>query len=167
MSGALIITAGLADADQARFDRLRRTHYPADRNQLPAHLTLFHALPPSAEGEVTQLLKQLARASPPPARTAGLLNLGRGVAVRIVSDDLTSMRDEIADHFHGLLTSQDQAGWRPHITIQNKVEPAEARVLVASLDEGWADGAVRIAALELHHYLGGPWEMIGRYPFRG
>lgn len=167
MSGALIITAGLADVDHARFDRLRRTHYPADRNWLPAHLTLFHALPPSAVGEVAQILKQLARAAPPAARTAGLLNLGRGVAVRIASDDLAVMRGEIADHFHGLLTSQDQAGWRPHITIQNKVEPATARALIASLEEGWVDSAVRIAALELHRYLGGPWEMIGRYPFRG
>ena len=52
MAGALIVTAELGPADLAWLDRLRRTYYPAERNQLPAHLTMFHALPPSAEGEL-------------------------------------------------------------------------------------------------------------------
>ena len=34
--------------DQAAFDRLRTAHFPPERNQLAAHLTLFHHLPPSA-----------------------------------------------------------------------------------------------------------------------
>ncbi len=52
MAGALIITAEMAVPDLAWLDQLRRRHYPAERNQVPAHLTMFHALPPSAEGEV-------------------------------------------------------------------------------------------------------------------
>ena len=167
MSGALIVTAGLRAADFARFDQLRRTHFPVDRNQLPAHLTLFHALPPSAKVELAALLKQLAVGPPPAAVTDGLLNMGQGVAIRIRSDELSNLHEQIADHFHGSLTSQDAAGWRPHITIQNKVEPNHAKALFDQLSVGWTDTRVHITALELHRYLGGPWAAVGRYPFRG
>ena len=57
------------------------------------------------------------------------MDLGGGVAFRVVSDELDAIRDDIADHFHGLLCAQDAAGWRPHVTIQNKVAPREARAL--------------------------------------
>lgn len=52
MSGALIVTAEIGAADFAWLEGLRRKHYPPDRNHVPAHLTIFHALPPSAEVEV-------------------------------------------------------------------------------------------------------------------
>jgi hypothetical protein len=42
---------------------------------------------------------------------AGLMNLGRGVAYRIVSEDLEAIRRDVADHFHGFLTAQDSQGW--------------------------------------------------------
>lgn len=166
MSGALIVTAGLGDADFVRFDRLRCAHYPVERNQLPAHLTMFHALPPSAEAELAGLLKQLTAAPPPAAFTAGLIDLDGGVAVRIRSDELTAIRRNVADHLHGNLAAQDRGGWRPHITIQNKVDPKQSRRLLAALSQDWKDTPVRIASLELYRYRGGPWERAGRYPFR-
>ena len=52
MAGALIVTAEMGAEEFAWLDSLRRRHFPPERNQLPAHLTMFHALPPSAEGEV-------------------------------------------------------------------------------------------------------------------
>ena len=51
------------------------------------------------------------------------MDLGGGVAFRVVSDELDRVRDQIADHFHGMLSAQDSAGWQPHVTIQNKVPP--------------------------------------------
>ena len=167
MSGALIVTAGLGSADFSQFDQLRRTHFPPERNQLSAHLTMFHALPPSAEVEIVALLKALAVAHPPAATTDGLINLGKGVAIRIWSAELAAHRAHIASHFHGSLTSQDAAGWRPHITIQNKMESKEAKALFDGLAKQWHDRPVQIAALELHRYMGGPWAPIGRYSFRG
>jgi len=83
MAGALIVTAEIAPSDLARLDRLRRAHYPPDRNQLPAHLTMFHALAPSAEGEVRRSLGRLAAEAPPRASIEGLMNLGGGVAFRV------------------------------------------------------------------------------------
>ena len=102
MAGALIVAAELGAADLAWLDRLRREHYPAERNQVPAHLTMFHALPPSAEGEVRRSLGQLATEPAPRASIEGLMDLGGGVAFRIVSTDLDAIRRQLAADFHGL-----------------------------------------------------------------
>lgn len=167
MSGALIVTAELAPADFVWLDALRRRHYPPERNLVPAHLTMFHALPPSAEAEVRCELAQQAREPAPRAVLAGLMNLGTGAAFRIVSDDLDAIQAEIAGHCHGLLGAQDSGGWRPHVTIQNKVKPSAARALLADLEKDFRPRPLGISALALHRYLGGPWEPVARYPFRG
>jgi hypothetical protein len=95
------------------------------------------------------------------------MDLGGGVAFRVVSDELDSIREEIADRLHGLLGVQDAAGWRPHVTIQNKVPPKEARALKSLLENDFLPRPLAIRALALHGYLGGPWETIATYPFRG
>lgn len=167
MAGALIVTAELGPADQTWLDRLRRAHYPAERNQLPAHLTMFHALPPSAESELRTRLARLASAHPPKASCEGVMNLGGGVAFRIVSEDLDAIRGELSDAFHGMLSAQDAGGWRAHVTVQNKVAPKVARELMGELEKVFRPRPIAIAGLGLHRYLGGPWERLASYPFRG
>lgn len=167
MSGALIVTAALGAQDFAWLDGQRRAYFPPERNQLSAHLTMFHALPPSAEEEARAELARQAREPKPVATIAGLMNLGRGVAYRIVSDDLQSIRNAIAHRFHGQLTAQDSQGWRPHVTIMNKAEPTAAKALLRELERDFRPRPLEIAGLELHRYLGGPWEKLGRWSFRG
>lgn len=167
MAGALIITAEIAAADLAWLDQLRRAHYPAERNRLSAHLTVFHALPPSAEREVRSALARMASEPPPRARIDGLMNLGGGVAFRIVSDDLDDVRCELASMFRGLLSAQDAGGWRPHVTIQNKVAASVARALLAELQRDFQPRPITITGLGLYRYLDGPWELIATYNFRG
>lgn len=166
MAGPLIVTAELAKADLAWLDALRRHHYPTERNQLPAHLTMFHALPPSLEDEARHRLARAAAANPPRAMVAGVMDLGGGVAFRIVSEDLDDIRDDLADSFHGMLGAQDQGGWRPHVTIQNKVSNRDARALVDALEAGFTPKPLGIRGLGLHRYLGGPWETLQVWPFR-
>jgi hypothetical protein len=167
MAGALIVTAELAQRDFSWLDQLRRDHYPTDRNRLPSHLTMFYALPPSSEGEARLVLGRLAMEPPPRTTIEGLMDLGGGVAFRIVSSDLDRLRRELAQHFHGLLSAQDAGGWRPHVTIQNKVAPNEARSLKARLEADFRPRPLAISGLGLHRYLGGPWEKLGIYAFRG
>ena len=167
MSGALIVTAALGSEDFAWLDRQRRAYFPPERNQLSAHLTMFHALPPSAEAEAGRVLAREAAAPVPRATLAGLMDLGRGVAYRIVSDDLEAIRRSVADQFHGFLTAQDSQGWRPHVTIMNKAEPAAARAVLRELETGFHPRPLKVTGLELHRYLGGRWERIGRWSFRG
>ena len=167
MAGALIVTAELGSEDFAWLDRLRSAHYPRDRNVLPAHLTMFHALPPSSEEETRSRLKQIAMRRPPLARIEGLMDLGGGAAFRIVSTELDRFRDELAEGLHGLLSAQDAGGWRPHVTIQNKVPPKVASALIGTLERDFRPRPLAIHGLGLHRYLGGPWEKIAVFPFRG
>ena len=167
MNAPLIVCADFAPADFAHLDALRRAHFPPERNVLPAHLTMFHALPPSSLDDAKRQLARHAAAGPPRAFLAGLMNLGSGVAFRVASDDLDAIRADIAEHFHGALTAQDAHGWRPHVTIQNKVTSSVARALMIELELDFRECRLGIAALSLHRYLGGPWQRVARYPFRG
>lgn len=166
MAGALIVTAELGREDFAWLDGLRRRHFPPERNQVPAHLTMFHAVAPSAEPELRTRLADLAAGPAPAARIAGVLDFGGGVAFRVVSDDLDGLRRGLAHDLHGLLGAQDLGGWRPHVTIQNKVTPKVARDLAKSLERDFESRPLRIAGLGLHRYLDGPWNTLGNYSFR-
>jgi hypothetical protein len=163
----LIVTAEFGPSDFAWLEGLRRRHFPAERNHVPAHLTIFHALPPSAEGEVRHALAQLSSEPPPRAFIAGTMNLSGGVAFRVTSEGLDRIRSELAEHFHGLLTAQDSTGWSAHVTIQNKVAPHEARALLEALGRQYDHRTVQCSGLALHRYLGGPWDTLQKYPFRG
>ena len=163
---ALIVTAELGKEDFAWLDAQRRRYFPPERNQLPAHLTMFHALPPSVEDELRRELASHAAGPVPRALLAGLMNLGRGVAYRVVAEDLERIRRKIGTHFHGLLSAQDNQGWRPHVTIMNKAEPAAVRALLRELERGFEPRSLVVRGLALHRYLGGPWEPLGSWPFR-
>ena len=166
MAGALIVTAEIAQGDFSWLEGLRRAHFPRERNQVPAHLTIFHALPPSVETEVRSRLAHAVRRPSPSAHIAGIMDLGGGVAFRVVSPELDRIRDELADGLHGLLSSQDAGGWKPHVTIQNKVVPKIARALKESLERSFHPRPLHISGLGLQRYLDGPWERIGVWPFR-
>lgn len=162
----IIVTALFGHEDQAWFDRQRRAYFPPERNVLAAHCTMFRHLAPELGPELKQRLSALTRGvSAPVARVGGLMNLGRGVAYRIESPDLESVRAELADAFAPMLTPQDRAGWRPHVTIQNKAEPAAAKALLAELSAGFAPRPLKIAGLASWWYRGGPWESFSRHMF--
>lgn len=164
----LIVTATLPDPLQGWAEGLRRAHFPLERNHLRAHVTLFHTLPPFVEAEARALLADLAaREAPPPARLDRVMDLGGGTAFAIQSDALLLLRSEIAEHFHGLLTVQDQHAPRLHVTVQNKVARADARHLQATLAATFTPRTFAFAGLELHRYRGGPWEAAGTWRFRG
>ena len=162
----IIVTALFGRQDQAWFDALRREHFPGERNQLDAHLTLFHHLPPSAADELKHRLVQETRGvRAPQARVGGLMSLGRGVAYRIEAPALTAIRARLAEAFAGLLMPQDAGGWRPHVTVQNKVSPAIAKLLLAQLSRDFRARDVEIAGLGAWWYRGGPWEPLSRHMF--
>ena len=166
MAGALIVTAEIG-SDFGWLDDLRQRNFPPERNRLPAHLTMFHVIPPSAEQELRRILQGFATFPPPRAWIAGLMNLEGGVAFRIASEELDAIRAEIAERLHGLLTAQDSAGWSAHVTIQNKVLPRDARALMMTIGDRYDRKPLDLPALGLHRYLGGPWERLRTFPFRG
>ena len=133
---------------------------------LDAHLTLFHQLPPSAAEELKHRLSQQTRGvRAPRARVSGLMSLGGGVAYRIEAPELAAIRAELAEAFAGLLTPQDAGRWRPHVTIQNKVRPSLAKVVLGALSRDFHPREVEIAGLASWWYRGGPWEPHSRHMF--
>lgn len=162
-----ILTAELP-ADLHRWaTRLRDRHFPPERNFLEAHVTLFHALPALLDDELQTFLARLVGDNAPiPAKLDGVMNLGRGTALKVSSNDLLALRDRIAEHFHGMLTVQDQHRPRLHITVQNKVPPAEARALRSELAEEFAPRDFAFPGMALFRYRGGPWEAVRRFAFR-
>lgn len=157
--------------DHAAFEVLngwRQQHFPPERNFLPAHITLFHALPGEQEEKIRQVLSPLCVDSPPLSLLYPSLRfLGRGVAVEVECPELITLRQWLAATWQPWLSNQDRQGYRPHVTIQNKVAPDEARCLYEKLRitwkpfRGWGQG------LLLWRYLGGPWELVDAFQFQG
>jgi hypothetical protein len=116
--------------------------------------------------EIGRRLRQETRGVPaPPARLAGLIDLGGGVAFKVESTALTAIRGRLADAFAGTLTPQDARGWRPHVAVQNKVSPTVARGTRAELEAGFTPRPLAIVGLASWFYRGGPGEAIGRFSF--
>ena len=148
------------------FDGLRRRHFPPERNFIPAHVTLFHHLPGEQEGAIVGELEALCSSQPlMPIAVTGLRSLGRGVAYTLDAPDLRALRRRLAVLWRDWLTPQDRQGSRPHVTIQNKVSPGEARGLLAALQSGFAPFAVQGEGLHLWRYLGGPWRLARTFQF--
>lgn len=164
----LILTLALDAASFERFDGLRRAHFPAALNKVPAHVTLFHQLPGEFEAEIAHALRAVAAGQPPFAvRVTGLRNMGRGVAYQLASSELDALRRRLAEPWRPWLTPQDAQGFRPHVTVQNKVEPAAAKALLAELTARFTPFDVTAEGLLLHRYEGGPWSPAGAFPFAG
>jgi hypothetical protein len=163
-----IVLALLPDAVQARLDGLRRAHYPPERNRVPAHCTLFHAIPGMVAAELAATLAGLAARTPPPrARIDRIIDLDGGTALGLVSPDLAQLREVIADHFHGLLTGGDAVPPRFHVTVQNKVDRRTAHSLQASLATSWRAIDTTIPAIAVHRVHDGEWHHAGTWRLRG
>lgn len=164
----LILTALLEPHVQARFEALRRAHYPAALNRVPAHVSLFHHLPGRELDAVKRRLKAVCGQEAPPAvDVTGLRLLGQGVAFKLRAPALEAVRAELADGWDTLLIPQDRAGFQPHVTVQNKVTPAAARAAMAQLEAGFMPFTSRIIGVAIWRYLDGPWQPIGTIGFRG
>ncbi len=163
----LILTLTLDADSQAFFDEQRRRYFPPKINYLSAHLTLFHALP-GAEYETIAADVAAAAASQPaalPLQVTGLKFMGRGVMYTLANAALPALHRQLQQQWAPWLTPQDQQGLRPHITVQNKVDPAVARALHAELAAGFQPFAATGTGLALWEYQGGPWALRQQFAF--
>ena len=167
-SRPLILTAWLDDDTFAWADDLRKQHFPAKRNFIPAHLTLFHHLPGDAIATVADRLRQMTANHPPcPLQFPELRFLGFGSAVVVQCPELEAVRSQLASGWHDWLTRQDQQPWQPHITFQNKVKADQAKALFSDLCESWTPKSGSAIGLKLWTYLDGPWRHEVDFEFRG
>jgi 2'-5' RNA ligase len=164
VTAPLVITLAVDPESQARFDAERARLFPAGRTEIGAHVTLFHAVPGGLEEQVRV---DLVRAAGPafPVGVAGVLPLGNGAAYALASPELARRHRELQELWWDHLTPQDRQGFRPHVTVQNKVTPAEARATVAVLRRAFRPHEVRAEGFVLWRYDGGPWTELARIPF--
>lgn len=159
-----VLTLTLDEESQAFFERLRQRHFPPERNQIAAHLTLFHTLP-----DDDTIAETLCRAAESQAafsmRVTGLRSLGKGVAFTLAAPALMALHARLASEFAEHLTAQDRQRLQPHVVVQNKVTPAAARELLGQLQASFVPMEAQACGMELWHYLGGPWELERQFPF--
>ena len=162
----LILTLAVDARAQERLDWLRRAHFPPERNLVPAHVTLFHALPGDRADDIRGALAAECAAVAPSVVILGPPRLlGRGVALAVDAPTIAALRARLAARWSDWLTAQDRQRWNPHATVQNKVRPERARALYRTLSATSAVAEARAEALLLWHYRGGPWEPAGRFAF--
>ena len=162
----LILTARMDGTAQAFFNEQREAYFPADRNYLDAHLTLFHKLPEAQLVQIRDIIRNKCRQQTPMSATAeSLIFLGFGSGYKIDCAPLTDLRHNLARDFKEWLTPQDAQKFKPHVTIQNKVKAADAKALFAELDDRFAPFSFSITGLDLWYYMGGPWEHCAAFDF--
>ena len=161
----LILTLKLDPESFARFDGLRRAHFPPALNHIPAHLTLFHKLPGERLDETVAELAAGRPGGPLSLRATGLRKLGRGTAFEIGGAELKSFRGRLAHGWADLLSPQDAQGFRPHVTVQNKVEPIVARALYDALSDSFQPFDLQGVGVLVWRYLGGPWRLESEVEF--
>lgn len=101
-----------------------------------------------------------------PLEVTGVRSMGRGVLYTLEAPELPRLHRELSAQFTAYLTPQDRQPLRPHVVVQNKVEPAEAKALLATLQAGFMRRAARGEALLWWEYLGGPWRLLERFELR-
>jgi hypothetical protein len=161
----LILTLQLDESSFAFFDALRRQYFPRERNFLQAHLTLFHHLPPHEPMIQGDLENWSSQHSPLNMNVTEVKSIGRGVAYKIDCPLLSDLHKQMQQKWQAWLEPQDKQKLWPHITVQNKVSPAEAQKTWAILQASFQPFGAIGEGLSLWSYEGGPWKFIRSYAF--
>ncbi|WP_345952027.1 2'-5' RNA ligase family protein [Mucilaginibacter sp. PAMB04274] len=161
----LILTLTLDEDSQQYFNELRREHFPPERNYLNAHLTLFHHLPSDRDQIFSDILLAVKTYQIMQLAVTEIKSIGSGVAFKIESTPLMQLHRYLQQLWQPWLTPQDKQTLWPHITIQNKVEPNQAMLLEAQLEQDFKPFTARGLGLSVHEYQGGPWKFKKSFEF--
>ncbi|RYF80913.1 MAG: 2'-5' RNA ligase family protein, partial [Chitinophagaceae bacterium] len=113
----LILTLSLNEEAFLFFDRLRKQHFPTERNFLSAHLTLFHHLPSNETKILKDILLQTTIQSAFPLTVTDVVSIGLGVAFKIESQPLVNLHKQLQQKWQDWLIPQDKQKLWPHITV--------------------------------------------------
>lgn len=159
-----ILTLSLQENAQKWFEAQRQAHFPPALNHIPAHLSLFHQLP--GDANTASILRAAAGGQRPfSLQMNGVRSMGRGVTYTFASPELQALHRGLSAQFSAFLTPQDRQTLHPHVVVQNKVEPAEAKLLLVQLQAGFQSREVPATGLLWWEYLGGPWRKLEEFPF--
>jgi hypothetical protein len=163
----LIVTLTLDQPSFTFFNQLRHRYFPSAINYIDAHLTLFHHLPvtePSIPEDLEQWSHEISSLS---LHVTEVKSLGKGVAYKIDSLPLVQWHKKMQEKWQHWLTPQDKQKLWPHITVQNKVSPAEAKQTMEILQTTFQPFVATGTGFGLWTYEGGPWKAVQTFPFLG
>ncbi|MHA6247907.1 2'-5' RNA ligase family protein [Pontibacter sp. CAU 1760] len=164
----LILTLQLDPESFQFFNALRQEHFPAARNFLQAHLTLFHHLPGDDEEAIRQLLVDICARQPTlTLAVTEVRNIGRGVAYKRECEALQKLHASLQRQWLSELTAQDKQKLWPHVTVQNKVPGEVAKQLQQDLAADFAPFTAYGIGFQLWAYQGGPWLLKENFAFAG
>lgn len=161
----LLLTLTLHAEAQLYFNKLRKQHFPPERNFLVAHLMLFHQLPAGDETLITDIESAAASLSQMPLQVTAVVSIGKGVAYKVGSENLSALHKQLQHRWQQWLIPQDKQRLWPHITIQNKVIVEESKALATTLSETFEPFEISGTGIALWEYQGGPWRFIKNFPF--
>jgi 2'-5' RNA ligase len=167
MDAPLILTLALNDEAETFFDALRQQHFPPERNFLKAHLTLFHHLPPQQPQVSRDIEIFCMHQKPFTLQVSGVVSIGRGVAYKLESVVLQDLHLHLQRQWQSWLIPQDKQKLWPHVTVQNKAAPSAAHELLRQLQAAFTPFEAQGTGLRLWKYLGGPWELMQTFLFKG
>ncbi|GAA5948570.1 hypothetical protein JCM3765_004930 [Sporobolomyces pararoseus] len=153
---------------------LRKRYFPAHRLKVPAHLTLFHALPHSRLEDIKQSLDKVSGQTKAFKVSAGkVFKMGeQGVAIDpgMGIEEGRQLHGELKKDWKEFLSQQDSKTFRAHWTIVNKEDDKEKVVKAlreviewekqGGAKEGEADGLV------LWRYNHGEWVFEKEWDFQ-
>ncbi len=155
---ALILTAKMNAETQDFFNHLRHLHFPPERNFLDAHITVFHKLPLTERSRITEDLKRVCETTNSfEISFSKVIFYGKGTGISADAQKLVGIRQTLTDTWKPLLSRQDLQKFRPHITIQNKVESTNARRFYEKFQSSWQTVTGKIVGFDLWRYENGPW----------
>jgi hypothetical protein len=161
----LILTLTLNDDAFSFFTALRSQYFPAERNFLEAHLTLFHKLPNNQPQIIKSIEAVCVVQRIITLAVVRVVNIGYGVAYEIKSQELSTLHRNLQMQWQSWLSPQDNQKLRPHITVQNKVPPQIAKELQRKLSAEYWPKSIYGVGFTLWEYHGGPWKEIQQFSF--
>lgn len=166
LENPIILTLQLDQNSQSFFDAQRQAYFPAERNFLRAHLTLFHHLPPQHYQQLLAGVEAICQEEEVlPLQVSEVKMIGRGVAYKLESERLLHLHHKLQQSWKQWLIPQDKQRLWPHVTVQNKVQAAQAKALHQQLLSGFRPFTASGIGLQLWEYKGGPWEQLQQVNF--
>lgn len=151
---------------------LRERYFPAHLNRTPAHLTMFHALPGSHMSSIVAAIEEECQGLAPFRLATGpLFRMRRGVGINVGQGSRPArlLHQELQRRWAGVLSEQDRQAWRPHWTIQNKVnDSAVVEGTMREVEQGFqgAEGVAEGCVL-WRYERGGEWKFERMFEFGG
>ncbi|KAI4195434.1 MAG: hypothetical protein LQ350_007198 [Teloschistes chrysophthalmus] len=145
---------------------LRNKYFPPKLNKLSAHVALFRALPGSELPKIEESVQKLVRYYQPfPIIADDPFKLSHGIGVEVRAPPARTIYSTLKEQWNNFLSKQD-LNFKPHYTIQNKVDDEEmVRKAFEQVRSEFGGSTGTVTGLSLYLYDRGFWRLKKIYSF--